>query len=127
MTLAYIGKWGEREACRYLKKQGYYIEKVNVRNKVSELDIVGFKKGELIFVEVKTRHIKNAMLYPIFETINDNKISHIERGIRMYISENYAILKRRRIKTIRSDFIFTLINFSFRSFSNFISIISRII
>ena len=123
MTLAYIGKWGEREACRYLKKQGYYIEKVNVRNKVSELDIVGFKKGELIFVEVKTRHIKNAMLYPIFETINDNKISHIERGIRIYISENYAILKRRRIKTIRSDFIFIHYKNSFLGFPRKVEII----
>ena len=123
MTSAYIGKWGEGEVCKYLKKQGFFVEKVNKKNKVSELDIIAFKKNTLLFVEVKTRHIKNAINFPIFETIDDNKLKHIERGIRIYLNDNYAIVKRRRIRTIRSDFIFIHYKNSFFGFPKKVEII----
>ncbi len=106
MTLGYIGKWGEIKACKFLQKNKLFIEQKNVKSKHSELDIICFSKRQLIFVEVKTRSMAHAMNFPIFESISDKKIQHIQRGIKNYINNNFAIIKRRRIQEIRIDFIF---------------------
>jgi len=50
-----LGRWGEEEAARYLRKQGMRIIARNYRTPVGEIDIVARKKKILIFVEVKTR------------------------------------------------------------------------
>ncbi|MBI2340836.1 MAG: YraN family protein [Deltaproteobacteria bacterium] len=50
-----IGDEGEDSASRYLKKQGFKIIERNFFCRVGELDIIAEKKGELHFIEVKTR------------------------------------------------------------------------
>lgn len=52
---ASFGQWGENEACSYLKTRGYDIIDRNYRCKFGEIDIVGCKNCELVFVEVKSR------------------------------------------------------------------------
>ncbi|MGI6681454.1 MAG: YraN family protein [Bdellovibrionota bacterium] len=120
--MAFIGKWGERKACKYLKRKGFFIEDTNIKNKVSEIDIIAFNKNTLVFAEVKTRHIKSAVRFPIFETITEHKLKHIARGIRIYKNNNYATLKRRRIKYIRNDFIFIHYKNSFLGFPKVVEI-----
>ncbi|MBL7107506.1 MAG: YraN family protein [Phycisphaerae bacterium] len=57
---AELGKWGEKQAARYLKKHGYTILEKNFTCKTGELDIVAADfNGIIIFVEVKTRTNEN--------------------------------------------------------------------
>lgn len=121
--MAYIGKWGERKACKFLSKNGVFIEKTNAKNRFCELDIIAFKKRTLIFAEVKTRHIKNAINFPIFESITDNKIKNINKGIKIYLNDNYTTVSRRRIKEYRSDFIFIHYKYNFLKFPKVVEII----
>ncbi len=51
-----LGKAGEEAAIAYLEKNEYVIRHRNWRSRHFELDIVAAKAGELIVVEVKTRH-----------------------------------------------------------------------
>jgi putative endonuclease len=50
-----LGKWGEDQAVRHLKKNGYRILKRNFRALGGEIDVVATKDEILVFVEVKTQ------------------------------------------------------------------------
>ena len=50
------GKAGEDLAASLLEKQGYKILQRNYRFDRGEIDLVAQESGELVFVEVKTRH-----------------------------------------------------------------------
>ena len=52
-----LGNFGERAACRYLKRNGYRIVKRNFVADSHEIDIIASNKDTLVFVEVKTRTI----------------------------------------------------------------------
>ena len=45
---------GESDACEYLKNQNFDIIERNFRCRYGEVDIIAYKEGELVFVEVKT-------------------------------------------------------------------------
>jgi putative endonuclease len=50
-----LGRWGEEEAVRYLRRQGMKILERNLRTPVGEIDIIARHGKILVFVEVKTR------------------------------------------------------------------------
>lgn len=50
-----IGKEGEKQALQYLENHGMKIMETNFRSRFGEVDIVGFHRGYLVFVEVKYR------------------------------------------------------------------------
>lgn len=50
-----LGRWGEKQAVRFLKRRGYRIIGRNVTSGVGEIDVVARDGDELVFVEVKTR------------------------------------------------------------------------
>ena len=50
-----LGKWGEQEAEKFLRQQGFAILARNYRTPVGEIDIIARSKKELLFVEVKAR------------------------------------------------------------------------
>ncbi len=50
-----LGKEGENRAARYLVKQGYKILERNYRTRAGEIDLIALHRGEVVFVEVKTR------------------------------------------------------------------------
>ena len=49
-----VGDWGEREAARYLKRQGYKLLERNWQVRMGEIDIIAQKDKEIVFVEVKS-------------------------------------------------------------------------
>lgn len=49
------GKWGEQEAAKYLRKEGYVLLSAGYRTRHGELDIIAEKDGIIVVVEVKTR------------------------------------------------------------------------
>lgn len=51
-----LGKAGEDRAAQYLSKQGYKILERNFRAPYGEIDLIALHRGELVFVEVKTRN-----------------------------------------------------------------------
>ncbi len=50
-----LGREGEERAAQYLEEKGFKVVDRNVRTRFGEIDLIASKKGELYFVEVKTR------------------------------------------------------------------------
>jgi putative endonuclease len=50
-----LGKKGEREGVRHLKKLGFEILDTNVKTPLGEIDVVARVKGIIVFVEIKSR------------------------------------------------------------------------
>ena len=50
-----LGQEGEDRAARFLTQQGYRILERNYRAPGGEIDLIALHKGEVVFVEVKTR------------------------------------------------------------------------
>ena len=50
-----LGNYGEKQACRYLKRNGYKVVKKNFVANSHEIDIVAATRDTVVFIEVKTR------------------------------------------------------------------------
>ncbi|HFQ91034.1 MAG TPA: YraN family protein [Desulfobulbus sp.] len=50
-----LGRRGEELAARHLEQQGYRILARNYRRRFGEIDIIARHRGQLVFIEVKTR------------------------------------------------------------------------
>ncbi|MDD6736278.1 MAG: YraN family protein [Clostridiales bacterium] len=59
MTTKEIGDFGEKAACRYLKRRGMEIVERNFRTRSGEIDIIAKDGSATVFVEVKTRRTKD--------------------------------------------------------------------
>lgn len=79
-----IGKFGEDIASKYLKDKGYKIKERNYRTFLGEIDIICEYKGNIIFVEVKTRN-SDKFGYPE-EAINLAKQRKIIKNALCYLS-----------------------------------------
>jgi putative endonuclease len=79
-----IGKWGEQQARKLLKRKGYSIigKRVHI-GRHDEIDIIARNKDVLIFIEVKTR--KNTDFGRPRQTIKTNKKHSISRGAVKYL------------------------------------------
>ena len=80
-----IGKWGEDEACEYLRKENYEIMDRNFNCRQGEIDIIAYDRlnNEIVFFEVKTRTSFNYG-FPS-EAVNKNKQNHILRCAKYYL------------------------------------------
>lgn len=76
-----LGAWGEWIALRYLRRQGWDIVARNWKGTRGELDLVGYDKEFLVFVEVKTRQLHSPL--PPEDQITKSK----ERMLDLLISE----------------------------------------
>lgn len=86
-----IGKFGEDVATKYLEAKGYKIKERNYRTFLGEIDIVCEYKGNIIFVEVKTRR-SNKFGYPE-EAVNFIKQQKIIKNALCYLSK-YHLWKK---------------------------------
>lgn len=78
------GSAGEALAVRRLEAAGYTIITTRWRCLVGEIDIVARHKGELVFVEVRTRH--NADPGAALESIGKSKQRNLIRTAQAYLA-----------------------------------------
>ncbi len=81
-----LGRAGEKEAERFLKKKGYRIVERNYRTRHGEIDIVALDGDTLVFVEVKTR-LSHGFGIPQ-DSVDRRKMAHIIKASKYYITEN---------------------------------------
>lgn len=94
-----IGKYGEKLAAEFLVKKGYKIIETNYKySRYGEIDIIAADKGELCFIEVKTR--RNNRFGGPMEAITKDKLLKIYSCIKNYTSKTNLKFKRARIDAI---------------------------
>ncbi len=77
-----IGDFGEDLAEKYLKKRGWSILSRNFRSKGGEIDIIGYRFGELVYFEVKTRSDKS--YGEAWEAVDQDKLDRITHTARVF-------------------------------------------
>ena len=82
------GKEGEKIAADFLKKNGYRIIETNFRCALGEIDIIAREKGDLVFVEVKTR--KSAELGYPEQAVGINKQRKMSQLALWYLQKKNA-------------------------------------
>lgn len=83
-----VGKIGEEETVKYLKRLGYRILERNFRRPWGELDIVGRKGDMLVFFEVKTVVKRSDDQILPEDEFTFHKAKKLQRAILMYFKEN---------------------------------------
>ena len=96
-TKAESGKEGEQKAIAFLESKGWEIVAKNYRYKHGELDIIGFDKGVLVFVEVKFRKNNNFGFPENF--VDDHKVETVRKTAMHFIEQ------RNWQKDIRFDIV----------------------
>jgi putative endonuclease len=79
------GRLGERIARWRLILSGYRIIETNYRTRYGEIDIVAGHRGDLVFIEVKTKRSKD--YGPPEEAVDEKKQQKIARTALMYLTE----------------------------------------
>ncbi|MCI4626784.1 MAG: YraN family protein [Candidatus Magnetoovum sp. WYHC-5] len=91
------GKYGEKLAKKYLIGLGYEIIKENYRAPVGEIDIIARERGQIVFVEVKTRR---SNLYGLpFEAVDNRKKQKILKTALYYLKS------QKLTQSVRFDII----------------------
>jgi len=86
-----LGKAGEEEAIKYLKKKGLKILGKNIKIGRKEIDIVAEENDEIVFVEVKTCRNEN-WTYPE-NKVDYKKKENIRKTAHRYIKK-YNVRKK---------------------------------
>ncbi len=81
-----VGNYGENIVAKYLKKHRYKILERNYNTPYGEIDIVAYKKGITVFVEVKSR---SSDVYGTGrEAVTATKQRHLVRSAEYYLVAN---------------------------------------
>lgn len=87
-----LGSRGENLAVKYLKNKGYKILEKNFKNnrgrQMGEIDIIAKKNNAIIFVEVKTRELKERGNVLPEENITPLKLKKLEKIANFYLKIN---------------------------------------
>ncbi len=93
-----IGILAENAAASYLQNQGFHILERNYRSRFGEIDIIAEDKGELVFVEVRSREGTRFGLPQ--ETVNWAKQQKIRNMAARYLKEKGLWQKNCRFDVI---------------------------
>lgn len=95
-----LGNRGERQAERFLKRQGYRVLARQYRTRFGEIDLVCLapQADEIVFVEVKTRESLGGG-YPE-ESVTPEKLQHLAAAADLYLQET-----RQELRPYRFDLI----------------------
>lgn len=97
-----VGKDGENLAAAYLQKNGYLILERNYRSPCGEIDIICSHRGQLVFVEVKTR--RSTSFGVPEEAVTRRKQEHIKKSALCYLAN-----LQQPYRSIRFDVIAILL------------------
>ncbi|MCX7017327.1 MAG: YraN family protein [Candidatus Sumerlaeota bacterium] len=78
-----LGVWGEEQAIRHLRRNGCRILERNFQTPQGEIDLIAERKGEILFVEVKTR-ASDEYGAPD-EAVGEDKQRRIREAARVYL------------------------------------------
>jgi putative endonuclease len=81
-----LGRWGEKVACRFLRREGYRILGRNYVSPAGEIDVVARDGDMLVFVEVKTR--SGTEFGGPLEAVGREKQRRIVRMARWYLAKH---------------------------------------
>ena len=81
-----LGKLGEKQAVKFLKKNKYKILETNYKRLTGEIDVIALDGDCVVFVEVKTR-TSDAFGMPS-EAVNLQKQVKIQKTAQYYLVEN---------------------------------------
>ncbi len=113
-TTKQIGDIGEKIAKEYLEKKGWKILCENFAASGGEIDLIGFKNGNLVFFEVKSR--SNLNFGTPLDAVDCQKVNRISKAsytfLKLYSKGNkipifypFCIEIQRKIKNKRIDVI----------------------
>lgn len=80
------GRFGENEACRYLKENGYEIVARNYRSRYGEIDIIARRDGAVVFVEVKAR--RDRAFAEAAQAVGPSKQEKLRKTALFWLSEH---------------------------------------
>lgn len=72
-----VGRLGEELAARFLEEKGFQVVERNFRCRLGELDLIGWDKQTLVFVEVRTR--SSTSFASPEESVNQRKQQRLRR------------------------------------------------
>jgi putative endonuclease len=104
------GPWGEYQARRFLRSEGFCILDYNWRCPAGELDIVALSPRRLHIVEVKTRRTDLPLRFRPVEAIHPKKLETLARLTDWYRRKHRRRLKRYGVTSCSIDLI--LISYS---------------
>jgi putative endonuclease len=85
---AHLGKAGEREASRFLRRLRYRILAKGFRCALGEIDVVALDGETIVFVEVKARRDDEAA--DIEEAVNRTKRRRLTRAAKYFLQQKRA-------------------------------------
>ncbi len=85
-----LGREGEAQAARYLRRKGYEIIGLNYSCRMGEIDVIAQKDG---YVEVKLR--KDASFAQAREFVTSTKQNRIRRATMQWLASNETELQPR--------------------------------
>ena len=88
-----VGAWGEAQAAKYLKKQGYRILERNYSCRYGEIDLIAADRNSLVFVEVKLRK-SDAFARPA-EFVDWHKQNRLRTTAELWLSQHETELQPR--------------------------------
>ncbi len=100
-----IGKIGEEIAVKYLLEKGFNIIERNYLCKLGEIDIISHENDSLVFIEVKSKKVKNFLeienlYYKPEDNMSYKKRLRMKRAIRHYLSFNKIDEYKKDIETM---------------------------
>ncbi len=87
------GAWGEDQAARYLKKQGYRVLERNYSCRFGEIDLIAANRSFLVFVEVKLR--KSDRFARAAEFVDWHKQNRLRIAAELWLSQHETELQPR--------------------------------
>jgi putative endonuclease len=81
-----VGRRGEQIAADYLRARGYAVVTTNWRSRFGELDLVATYRGQVVFVEVRSR--STATVATAEESVGPDKQRRLLRMAESYLQQH---------------------------------------